>query len=181
MTIPDCLSNYNYKKEKRKEFNSFDILECKYRFCQFVSYASREQERSTACLIGDTEHSVHSVETNTRLSVKELDPKKLKSLQMKYITIPDENLAYFPKPVAIGLNDDASEGECGGVNAAAPVSVALTPTVLADDASVGAQRKRVRAEDEVATGVRKRPGPKPKNVLPADFMTLFQYYSKIMF
>ena len=54
-------SKFNVALHVRKEsFNSFDIPEFKYRFCQFVSNASREQERSTVWHIRDTEHSVEA-------------------------------------------------------------------------------------------------------------------------
>ena len=107
-----------------------------------------------------------------RLAAKGLDDKKVKSLQMKYITIPDQYLSYFPD--AIAVSDD--EAELAVVPAPA---VEVVPAAAgADEVAEAARRKRARARDPVAPGARKKPGPKSRNALPAGTASIMTFYSK---
>ena len=78
-----------------------------------------------------------------RLDAKELDTKRVKSLQMKYITIPDEYLSYFPDPVAV--DDEGDEIDEASHPGAAITHIEAAP-VAAVTAGDVARRKRPRVK-----------------------------------
>ena len=107
-----------------------------------------------------------------RIAVKQLDNKKVVSLQKKYNTIPDNKLAYFPDPIVVG-DDEQEEEAC----AAAVVEENEAQIVVEGGGAQQPKRKR----KAVAPGARQKPGPKPRGVVNIDpgSPSIMAFYSKV--
>ena len=101
-----------------------------------------------------------------RKPVKQMDSKKVLSLQKKYKTTPADKLNYFPEALADSDGDDEP----------APLAAAAPPPAAGAVAPATPKRKK----EAVAPGARKKTGPKPKNALPlgAGSVSIMSYFSK---
>ena len=100
-----------------------------------------------------------------RKPVKQMDNKKVLSLQKKYKTIPADKLNYFPEALADSDDDDEP----------APAAAVSVPA-----AAAGAPATPKRKKEAVAPGARKKTGPKPKNALPlgVGFKSMMSFFGK---
>lgn len=78
-----------------------------YTLCPNVESSARELKNAifgTQCIDGLDPQELHL----QRIAISEIDDKKLKSLQKKYVTIPDNKLGYYPVALA---NEGGSSDE----------------------------------------------------------------------
>ena len=113
------------------------------------------------------------------MPIKALDQKKVLSLQKKYVTIPDNELSYYPATGPCWYSDCNSDGdeENEGTDVA-PADTTL-PAVDVQTIAAIAKAKRPRATP-VAPGARRKPGPKPKAAADVAVGTpsILSYYAR---